>query len=62
MRIDESNSRRFRHQDGVAVLAIYDARRGFNLYGEVYQQDDGTKIIDDTTVRAYWDDEMEELR
>lgn len=61
MTIDQTNTRRFRHIDGVAVLAIYDTNRSFTLYGEVIAIN-GRPAIDTTTVRTYFADELEELR
>lgn len=60
MKIDTNNTRRFRHEDGVAVLAIYDTRKGFNLYAEVCgaQADE----FDLSTVRSYFNDEIVDLR
>ena len=57
MRLDETNRRRFRHQEGVAVLAVYDNRRCCTLYGEVCHDDHGRLHRP-----AFCDDEIEELR
>ena len=61
MLLDQTNTRRFRHIDGNAVLAIYDTNRSFTLYGEVIAIN-GRPAIDTDTVRTYFADELEELR
>lgn len=61
MLLDQTNTRRFRHIDSNAVLAVYDSNRSFTLYGEVIAID-GKPAIDINTVRTFWDDELEELR
>lgn len=58
MQIETNNTRRFRHIDGVAVLAIFDQNRSFTTYAEVVE---GNRF-DLSTARTYWPDEIEELR
>jgi len=62
MLLDQTNTRRFRHIDSNAVLAVYDSNRSFTLYGEVCADAEGRAFIDTATVRSFWDDEIEELR
>lgn len=62
MFIEETNTRRFRHIDSNAVLAVYDSNRSYTLYGEVCADADGRTFIDIATVRTYFDDELEKLR
>ncbi len=61
MFIATDNVRRFRHETGVAVLAVYDTNRAFTLYGEVIAVD-GRAAFDVSTIRTYFADELEELR